>query len=90
VRQISVVQGSSSRAIGAEDRLLCEGFHAFEPKENIRWTDGDAHLPVELLDGFDLPVQLTVRLGCTTQYPDYGTVPAEYSRSKSHQLYPAI
>ncbi len=72
VRQIGVAQGSRSRVIDPDDRRLSEGFHAFEPKDDIRWTDGDACLPTRLLEGFDAPIRLIIRLGCTTQYPDYG------------------
>jgi hypothetical protein len=85
VRQIGVVQGSRSRVIVADDRRLSEGFHAFEPQANVRWTDGDARLPTGLLEGFNPPIRLIIRLGCTAQYPDFGCVLPEHNRSMSEQ-----
>ena len=52
----------------ADDARLREGFHAFEPRDAIRWTNGDALLPVELFHTFDGLVQIELVIGQTTQY----------------------
>ena len=85
VRRISVAQGAQSRVIDAEAGLLSEGFHAFEPQDNVRWTDGDACLPASLLEGLNAPIQLIIDLGCATQYPNYGLAWPEHMRSKSEE-----
>lgn len=53
---------------------LVAGYHAFEPAESIRWTDGDAVLPVELFAGMNGPGMLMVKLGGSTQYLDDGAI----------------
>jgi hypothetical protein len=90
VRRIGVAQGSRSRVIDADDRRLSEGFHAFEPKDDVRWTDGDACLPTRLLEGFDAPIRLIIRLGCTTQYPDYGLMLPEHNRPYQSDCCPVV
>ena len=42
VRQVRLWQGARLRTLDASDESLVEGFHAFEPDNGFRWTDGDA------------------------------------------------
>jgi hypothetical protein len=63
------------RTIEAADALLTDGFHDYEADNDIRWTDGDAAVPVGLFEGFRGPLEITLRLGGRTRYPDEGTVP---------------
>jgi hypothetical protein len=74
LRQITVSQGIRFRTIEANDALLTDGFHEFEANECIRWTDGDATVPVDLFDGFDGPFEIALRLGGTAYYVDEGVV----------------
>jgi hypothetical protein len=53
----------------AADPALADGFHAFEPDNGLRWTDGDAALPTALFEGFDGPTELVLHIAGTTQYP---------------------
>jgi hypothetical protein len=68
IRQIQLWQGRHIAFASADDDRLSDGFHAYEPDANLRWTNGDAALPPELLDGFAGPFQLKIQLGATTQY----------------------
>ncbi|WP_305782257.1 Hint domain-containing protein [Acidisphaera sp. S103] len=74
VRWIAVRDGTRFRVMEAGDALLADGFHAFEPSNGLRWTDGNAALPQALFDGFDGPTELVLHLGGTTQYPLFGEV----------------
>jgi hypothetical protein len=76
VRRIVVRQGTRFRVIEAADPALVDGFHAYEPRNGLRWTDGDAALPAVLFDGFDGPMELLVHAGGTTQYPLCGDAAA--------------
>ena len=69
LRRITLRSGAQVRHIEPDDALLTDGFHTFEPANGLRWTDGDAELPVALFDGFHGPVELNLHVGCTTQYP---------------------
>jgi hypothetical protein len=69
VQRIALRQGTRFRVLEAADALLEEGFHAFEPDNGQRWTDGDAGVPSGLFDGFDGPTELVLHVGCTTRYP---------------------
>jgi len=53
----------------AADALLTEGFHAFEPDNGLRWTDGDAAVPAALFRHFDGTADLVLHVGGTTHYP---------------------
>lgn len=70
VRQIMVAQAARLRATEAADDRLVDGFHEFEEVDGIRWTDGDALIPVDLFDGFTGPLELTLRLGGSNIYID--------------------
>jgi hypothetical protein len=70
VRRIVARQGNRFRVTEAEDGLLAEGFHAFEPLAGVRWTDGQAALPGAVFGGFEGPLELLVQLGGATRYAD--------------------
>jgi hypothetical protein len=69
LRQVTLWHGRHARVMAADDALLCDGFHAFEVEYRFRWTNGDAALPTALFDRVDGACELTLHLGCTTQYP---------------------
>jgi hypothetical protein len=71
VRRVVMRQMTRFRIIEAADKLLAEGFHAFESDTGVRWTDGDATLPAALFDGFDGAVELVLQIGGSTQYPAF-------------------
>ena len=72
VRRIVLADRTRQWMLAAEETTLAEGFHAFEPDNGIRWTDGDAEIPKELLAGIDGPCMLMLHLGGATQYLDDG------------------
>jgi hypothetical protein len=71
VRQVRVWQGARLRILDAADASLAGGFHAFEPDNGFRWTDGDATLPATLFAGIEGACQLELLVGATTRYPLY-------------------
>jgi hypothetical protein len=74
VQRIVLVQPRLQHAIDAEAPSLVEGYHAFEPDNGVRWTDGDATVPTELFTSMSGPAMLMLHLGATTMYLDDGTV----------------
>jgi hypothetical protein len=62
-------KGTQLYAIDLADPCFVSGFHAFEPSDEIRWTDGDATLPESMFDGFNGVTELVLHLGGTTHYP---------------------
>lgn len=77
LKQAMVPQGRRFRlATTSADPLLAEGFHAYEPLDELRWTDGDAGLPAALFKGFDGPMELVLHVGGTVHYPLLGEVQA--------------
>ena len=74
VHRIVLAQARRQRCIEADSILLTEGYHAFEPTNDFRWTDGNAVVPHGLFAKMDGPAMLMVQLGATTQYLDDGTV----------------
>ena len=76
LQRIALRQGTRFRVMEAADALLEDGFHAFEPDNGLRWTNGDAGLPAALFDGFDGPMELVLHVGCTTQYVLFGEAEA--------------
>jgi hypothetical protein len=69
VRHVQVWQGARLRMVDAADESLAEGFHAFEPDNGFRWTDGDALLPATLFAGIEGACQLDLLVSATTRYP---------------------
>lgn len=72
VRQIEVWQGRRVTVFLAADGRFADGFHAYEPDCDHRWTDGEAVLPAAAFAGFDGPVEVVVRLGGETRYANEG------------------
>jgi len=68
LRRIVASQGARLRVIEADDALLADGFHTFEPDNCFRWTDGDAAIPAELFAGFTGPIGLVLHIGGTARY----------------------
>jgi len=66
LRAITVFQGPRCRTTAVTDPALTEGFHAFEPDNGQRWTDGDAALPCSLVGALDGPKELVLHVGATT------------------------
>ena len=62
-------QGTRFRVIKSNDARLSVGFHAFEPANGLRWTNGDATLPTGVFSGFTAPLELVVHVGASTRYP---------------------
>ena len=58
------------------DERLTAGFHAYEPSDRLRWTDGYAELPAAAFARFDKGAELMLHLGGATQYPDEQARPA--------------
>ena len=77
LRRIEVRRGESHATIEADDPRLTDGFHAFEPAAGIRWTNGKAAVPSEVLA---VPgrgaVKLILTLGGTTRYPAFAVAAA--------------
>ena len=69
VRRIVVTHGRHLALIEADDERLTDGFHGYEADENIRWTNGDAALPIEALAPFGAGALVEVHLGGATVYP---------------------
>lgn len=69
VRRIVLRDGTRHWTISPDDHRLAQGFHAYEPDQRVRWTNGDAMLPAALFADAGLPLELELHLGCTTQYP---------------------
>lgn len=69
LRRIMVWQGARLRLIEGADPLLGPGFHAFEPDNGFRWTNGDAPVPSAPFDGISGPSELELHVGCTAWYP---------------------
>ena len=72
VRRIVLAQPSRTLAIDAQDVSLVDGYHVFEPENDVRWTDGDASLPANFIAEMDGTCMLIVHLGGATQYLDQG------------------
>ncbi len=70
VKRLSVRRGRRSLDMLADDATLTDGFHAFEPGNGCRWTNGDAGLPPPLFADCDGPWELVVRAGGVARYID--------------------
>ncbi len=72
LRRIILAQPRRQRAIDASNSSLTDGFHKFEADQALRWTNGDAAIPVELFAGATGPCMLMLQLGATAHYIDEG------------------
>ncbi len=70
LRSIALSCGPRIKVMTADDSALTEGFHAFEPELNLRWTNGAALVPASLFEDWDKPIRLELHLDRTTFYPD--------------------
>ncbi|HUN41184.1 MAG TPA: Hint domain-containing protein [Acetobacteraceae bacterium] len=69
LRRVVVRRGAGLAMLEADDPRLTRGFHGFEPELGVRWTDGDAVLPVELFESFSGLIDVELYLGGATRYP---------------------
>jgi hypothetical protein len=69
LRRIVVRQALNSIFIEAADRRLVQGFHDYEPTDNLRWTDGSAMLPAYAFSQFKGCIEVTLYLAGETKYP---------------------
>jgi hypothetical protein len=72
LRRAVVRQGNRFVMLEANDARLGDGFHAYEAAGDLRWTNGNATLPVGVFAGFTGGVEVVLHLAGTTRYPDYG------------------
>ncbi len=73
LRQIVLLQGTRFRVVEAADAALVDGFHTYEEDNRYRWTDGDAALPLALLDDFaGRSCDLVLQIADTAHYVDDG------------------
>ena len=72
LRLIVVRSGSRFRIVQAGDERLTDGFHAFEAEADLRWTDGDAGLPVGAFEGMSGRIEVVLTVASTTHYVDEG------------------
>jgi Hint domain len=77
VRQIVLAQTGQLRTMEADDVCLADGYHGFESDWGIRWTNGDATVPGELFVGTTSASTLSVFLGGSTLYADFGDMRRE-------------
>jgi hypothetical protein len=69
IRHIELHQGRQLAVIDARDDRLTDGFHGYEPDDDLRWTNGDATLPACMLAGLTTGALLEIHLGGATRYP---------------------
>ena len=70
LRRVAIRQGAKYMLIDACDERLTQGFHDYEPADNLRWTNGYAELPIQAFARFDKGAQVMLHLGGATQYLD--------------------
>jgi hypothetical protein len=68
VQRVIIRQATRFKVLKASDNLLIQGFHAFEINGGLRWTDGDAILPVEVFADFFGPIEVVIQVGGRTFY----------------------
>jgi hypothetical protein len=74
IRRLVLAQGRHLNVLEADDAVLMDGYHEFEPEIGIRWTNGDAAIPSELFAATSGASTLMVYLGAATRYEDAGHV----------------
>jgi len=76
LRRIELRQGTRCLEIELTDLVLTNGFHAHEPENRLRWTDGNTALPTRVLGAFEGPKELALHVGATTFYVMQGITQA--------------
>jgi hypothetical protein len=74
---VAVRQGTKFVVLKADDARLTDGFHTYEAETNLRWTNGNAALPVEAFARFAGAVEVVVHVAETTRYPNDGAGSAQ-------------
>jgi Hint domain len=69
IRRIQVTRGRHLDLVEADDARLVDGFHGYEPVEDLRWTNGNAGLPTDLFSGFIEPIELRLHVTGSMSYP---------------------
>jgi len=82
VRRLRLWQGARLRMMDAADESLAEGFHAYEPANLFRWTDGDAALPESLFTDITGACRLELLISGAMRYP-LSVPPARFVRAKT-------
>ncbi|HUB11894.1 MAG TPA: Hint domain-containing protein [Acetobacteraceae bacterium] len=72
VRRIVLADARRMRALEAGAASLTDGYHAFEADNGVRWTNGNAAVPVDLFSAVTGPCMLMLYLGGAAQYLDEG------------------
>ena len=72
VRRIAILDGIAQRIVEAADTALRDGFHGYEPGEDIRWTNGNAGLPADLFSACSGPLDIEITTAGATRYLDEG------------------
>ena len=60
------------RCVEQSNAFMADGFHDLESDNRIRWTDGNAAIPKNLLTDFIGSMNITLLLGGSTSYVDDG------------------
>jgi hypothetical protein len=69
---IVVRQGTRFYEVDLDGPDLVDGFHAYEPADKIRWTNGAATMPGGLLSQFGRCLELILHVAGSTSYLDEG------------------
>ena len=73
LRQIAVHRGLKRTVVTATDPSLTDGFHEYEPVDDVRWTNGNATLPAALFAGGGQGAfKLVLTVVGAIRYPDLG------------------
>jgi hypothetical protein len=71
LRRLVVRQDTTFVIVEADDGRLTEGFHSYERTDNLRWTNGYATLPAEVLSHFSGRIEIVLHLGGSNRYVLY-------------------
>jgi Hint domain len=69
LRRIALWQAASVRLLDMTEPALQDGFHAVEPDNAFRWTNGAALLPTAFLSGLSGAFELELKVAGTARYP---------------------
>jgi hypothetical protein len=68
LRRIVIAGRDGVRDLGLDFLPPGHGWHAPEPAEGLRWTDGDALMPAAALSGISAPLTVALHLGVAGRY----------------------